>query len=189
MTTAQSPRPTREKILDAATALFYSRGVHTVGVDEIVEKSGVAKMTLYKHFASKSDLASAYLERSDERWSERFFEDVKQRAPGPAGRLLAVFDVLGDWFATPGFRGCALLNFVLENGDGSDAGRDICRRHKQAVLGFLVDLARSARVERPLELAEQLLLLMDGAIVSAVMWNSALPAQRARQIASALLDR
>src|SRR5207253_10168423 len=98
----------RERILDAAYDLFSRRGIRAVGIDAIVEQSGVARMTLYRHFASKDALVLAFLERREQRWTKDWLQRaVEQRASDPRQRLLAIFDVFDDWFHQADFEGCA----------------------------------------------------------------------------------
>jgi AcrR family transcriptional regulator len=179
----------REKLLATATKLFYTHGINAVGIDEIVRQSGVTKMTLYKHFRSKDRLAEAFLEEIYKQWSTWFSGRVAQRsakAKKPEDRVLAIFDALQDWFETPGFRGCPFINTVSEITDRNHPARKIAVAFKST----LVDMIRAAL--EPLgrnstELAVQLLMLMDGAIVRATMTDSAQPAKIARKAAARLL--
>src|SRR6187402_3319099 len=101
----------RERILDTAYELFSRHGTRAVGVDRIIEEAGTAKMTLYRNFASKDDLIMAFLERREELWTRGWLQaEVQRRATEPRERLLAIFDVFGDWFALPDFEGCSFIN-------------------------------------------------------------------------------
>ncbi|MCX6464807.1 MAG: helix-turn-helix domain containing protein [Pseudonocardiales bacterium] len=101
--------------MDSAYALFSSRGTRAVGVDTVIDHAGVAKKTLYTHFASKDELILAFLDRRAEVWTRGWLQaEVRTRASTPAGRLLAVFDVFGEWFARPDFEGCSFVNVMLE---------------------------------------------------------------------------
>src|SRR5690349_4815887 len=105
----------RDRILDAAYDLFSANGIRAVGIDAILERSGVAKMTLYRHFPSKQDLALAYLDERDARWTHDWLEaEVTSRTSDPRERLLAIFDVFDEWFRRPDFEGCAFINVMLE---------------------------------------------------------------------------
>src|ERR1700722_1936996 len=108
----------RERLLAAADELFYEEGIHTVGIDRIIEKAGVAKATLYSAFGSKDELIRAYLEGRFERRQERI---ARAMAPfdTPRERILAVFDSLGSYCAEPGFHGCAFMNASAESPRGS----------------------------------------------------------------------
>jgi AcrR family transcriptional regulator len=106
-------RAPRERILDAASAAFYRRGIRAVGVDSVIADADVAKATLYRHFPSKDALVQAFLERRDERWRAWFADAVERLAPDPADRPLAAFDALGEWFGSEDFRGCAFINAAV----------------------------------------------------------------------------
>src|SRR4051812_50145349 len=108
----------RERVLETAYRLFSRHGTRAVGVDRIIAESGVAKMTLYRNFASKDDLILAFLERREERWTRAWLQaSVEERADSPAERLLAIFDVFGEWFARDDFEGCSFINVMLEVAD------------------------------------------------------------------------
>src|SRR5258706_5871587 len=96
--TPPRPRGARERILEAAYELFSRQGIRAVGIDAIVASSGVARMTLYRHFASKDALVLAFLERREERWIKDWLQrEVELRAVDPRDRLLAIFDVFDEW--------------------------------------------------------------------------------------------
>src|SRR4051794_31831389 len=106
----------RERILAAAYELFSRRGIRAVGIDAIITESGVARMTLYRHFASKDELVLAFLQRREELWTRRWLQgEVERRSADPAQRLLAIFDVFDTWFRRPDFEGCAFINVMLES--------------------------------------------------------------------------
>lgn len=159
-----------------------------MGVDEVVNRSGVAKMTLYKHFESKDTLIAAVIARKAASFEAWFAREVASRASDPVGRLLACFDVYGTWFENPEFRGCPFINATAELSDPTHPARNVAAAHKRAMLEQLIDLCKAAQVRNPRQLAEQWLLLLDGASAEAMLWQSPLPATRARQIARALLD-
>jgi len=126
-----SPQDTsgRERVLATAYGLFSRHGTRAVGVDRIIAESGVAKMTLYRNFASKDDLILAFLERREELWTRAWLQaEVERRASTPAARLLAIFDVFGDWFALDGFEGCSFINVMLEIDDPGHPVRDAAVR-------------------------------------------------------------
>jgi AcrR family transcriptional regulator len=104
------PESGRERVLATAYQLFSRHGTRAVGVDRIIAESGVAKMTLYRNFASKDELILAFLERREERWTRAWLQDtVERRAATPAQRLLTIFDVFGEWFARDDFEGCSFI--------------------------------------------------------------------------------
>lgn len=178
----------RVRILDTASDLFYRHGIRAVGVDTIVEESGVAKMTLYKHFASKEVLVGAVLARRGEEWIAKLRGRVEELSPEPGGRLVAVFDVLEEWFRTPDFRGCVFINSALETADREHPVSRACLDHKRRIRSFLVELATQTGAVDPRALAEQVMLLVEGSTVGAAMWGLAEPARRAKQAAQALVE-
>src|ERR1700726_1283108 len=113
------PASARERLLDAASHLFYDEGVHTVGVDRIVERAGVAKATLYTLFGNKEGLVRAYLSARHDRTCERMTRELAARFRTPRERLLGVFEVQGLSFAEPGFRGCAFVSANAETSPGT----------------------------------------------------------------------
>lgn len=182
-----APRSTRERILEAASDLFYSRGIHAVGVEAIIERAGVAKMSLYNHFRSKDDLVEAFIRRRDESWIDWLREAVQDRASNPHGRLLAIFDALEAWFATDDFVGCGFINTAAEYPDEGHPVRVAVREHKVRMRDFIRDIAEEAGARDSSGLAEQLAILADGAMVRAHVDGSVEPARRARVAAQAVL--
>ncbi|SFI90131.1 DNA-binding transcriptional regulator, AcrR family [Amycolatopsis sacchari] len=178
------PDLARDRLLDAAEELFYARGIQTVGMDDIRAASGVSLKRLYRLFPAKEQLVEAYLERRDTTWRARLAEHVEQHED-PERRILAVFDWLELWFAEPGFRGCAWINSYGELGAVSDAVTRQARHHKEAFRTYLEELVTAAGL--PGELAGQLLLLAEGAMVTAGIFGRTDPAAHARTAAAALV--
>ncbi|MET7682586.1 TetR/AcrR family transcriptional regulator [Streptomyces sp. NPDC005423] len=182
---AKSPTA-RERLLSAADELFYAEGVHTVGIDRIIERAGVAKASLYNTFGGKEQLIHAYLDARHARMSERLLGAV-DRADGPRARLLAVFEAQGEQFSRPDFRGCAFVAASAEARQGgaieeaSDASRTWIR-------DLFTGLARDAGAPEPAALAQQLHLLYDGGGVSARMDRDPSAALAARTAAAVLID-
>ena len=185
-TTASSAR---ERILDAASVSFYREGIRAVGVDSVIADAGVAKATLYRHFPSKDALVLAFLERRDARWRAWFAGAVERLSPRPAGRPLAVFDALGEWFASDDFRGCAFLNAAAEIADPAHPARGAVRLHEERLAEHLGTICAEAGLADPAAAAADLFLLVEGAIVCALVEGSAEPAARARATAVRLLSR
>jgi AcrR family transcriptional regulator len=179
--------PPRERILQAANRLFYADGFHSTGIDRIIAQAGVAKMSLYQHFRSKDELIAAFLERRDDFWCGWLRERVEALGNTPRARLLAVFDALGEWFESADFRGCAFINAAAEFTDAKHSARVISRLHKDRVHAYLKELAEAAKMSRPGELAAQLALLVEGAIVTAQAGDVQEAAPRAKAIARKLL--
>ena len=142
------PKSGRDRILEAAYPLFSRSGIRAVGVDTVVEAASVAKMTLYRNFPSKNDLALAFMEMREERWTHAWLQaEVEQRATEPAARLLAIFDVFDEWFRRDDFEGCTFVNVLLELADQEDPVRRATVRHLANIRDFLVRLAGEAGVE------------------------------------------
>ena len=158
----------RERILEAAYELFSRQGIRAVGIDSIIDRSGVARMTLYRHFASKDALVLAFLERREQRWTRDWLQaEVERRATEPGERLLAIFDVFDEWFQRPDFEGCSFVNVLLEI---SDPAHDLNRASADSlarIRAFVESLASQAGVPDPDDFARQWHILMKGSIVSA----------------------
>lgn len=179
----------RERVMKAAYDLFSRRGTRAVGVDTIISEAQVAKMTLYRHFASKDDLILAFLQRREEVWTYGWLVDeVKNRASTPAARLLAIFDVFGEWFARPDFEGCSFLNVMLEFDDAQHPVRRASVAHLANIRSFLRDLTSALGVEGPGALARQWHILMKGSIMAAGEGDVE-AAARAQEMGMLLLDR
>jgi AcrR family transcriptional regulator len=174
------------RILDTAAELFYREGVRSVGVDRIAAESGVAKMTLYYHFRSKDELVAAWLRRRDDEWMSWLAGAVGRRR---GSRLLVVFEALREWFETPTFRGCAFVNAYAELGRSNRAAAEIVASHKRKLAEYLAYLAREegAAESDADALARELLLLVDGAIVTASIQGDARAAEDARGAAAKVI--
>ena len=153
-TRPSTDRSARDRLLDAADELFYEEGVHTVGIDRVIERAGVAKASLYNVFGSKDELIRAYLERRHERRRARI-DRALARYETPRDQLLAVFDALDEALAEPGFRGCAFVNASAESRPGSvvEQASDDMRGSLRALL---TELAEAAGAPDPAGLAGQL---------------------------------
>jgi AcrR family transcriptional regulator len=166
-TEGQSPNA-RERILDTAYALFSRSGIRAVGVDTVVAESGVAKMTLYRHFPSKDDLVLAFMERREELWTRGWVEaETGRRASSPGERLLAIFDIFDEWFHREDFEGCSFINVLLEIDDRTHVIHIAAARHLANIRAFVRGLAEEAGVRDPETFARQWHTLMKGSIVAA----------------------
>ncbi|MGE5540437.1 MAG: TetR/AcrR family transcriptional regulator [Gemmatimonas sp.] len=177
----------RDHLVETALALFSRHGYHATGIDRILAESGVAKMTLYKHFRSKDDLILAALRRRDEEFFRWLQTEVEGRAATPRERLLTVFDALESWFKDPAFNGCCFINAAGEYGGKDDPVHVAAAEHKARIAGYLRELAQAAGAASPDEVARQLMLLVNGAIVAAHVGGDAGAARSARALAEALL--
>jgi AcrR family transcriptional regulator len=157
----------RERILETAYELFSRRGIRDVGIDELIERAGVAKATLYRHFRSKDDLVVAFLERREQRWTLEFVEvESRLRGATPEEQLLAVFDVLDEWFRRDDFEACSFINTLLEMRVRHPAGKASIR-HLQNIKSLVKRLAEEAGLRDTDSFAGSFHLLMKGSIVSA----------------------
>ncbi len=179
----------RDQLVDTALDLFCRDGFHATGIDKILAESGCAKMTLYNHFTSKDELILAVLHRRDETFRNDFRRKVEKRAKTPRQRLLAIFDVLGDWMASRGFDGCTFINASAEYGDRDDPIHTAAAKHKRLVGAYVRELAEAAGVKGPDALAQGLMLLMEGAIVMAYVADDPNAAANAKKAAGTLIDQ
>lgn len=179
---AAAPRaPMKDRILHAADRLFYGQGIQAVGVDAVAAEAGISKRTLYKHYPSKDELVAAYLERRT---------GMAIKAEGtPLQQVLGLFDELATWFASKRFRGCAFVNAVAELcGERQHPAMSIALEHKQRRLAMVVAHLRTLSARDPQALAEQLMLLFEGAVaVSLVRGGDPEAAHAAREAACVLL--
>ena len=179
----------RDRILSTAYELFSRRGIHNVGVDELVERAGVAKATLYRYFPSKNDLALAFLERREQVWTRDWVEtEARRRAATPEAQLLAIFDLFDEWFRRDDFEGCSFINTLLEFRDlDHPVGRASadCLEHIRSVVR---DLALEAGLHDPDGFALSWHLMMKGSIVQAAEGDRD-AAKRAQSLGRLLLEQ
>ena len=177
----------RERIVTTAYSLFCRHGIRAVGVDTIIDQSGVAKMTMYRHFGSKDDLVLEVMQRREQLWTEEWLAaEVRRRADAPADRLLAIFDVFDEWFRRRTFEGCLFVNVLLEIEDPRSAIHAASRRHLANIRRFVRTLAREAGIDDPDAFARQWHILMKGSIVQAAEGDKQ-AAQRAKTMGALLL--
>ena len=176
-----------ERLLETAYELFCVRGVRDVGVDELVERAGVAKATLYRHFASKDELILAFLKLREERWTIGWLEaSVRARGGTPEERLLTVFDLFDEWFREPGYAGCPFIKVLVEMGPGHPAGAASIE-HLNTIRELLTELATDAGFSDPAGLGLSLHLLLCGSIIQA-SFGYAAAAERARHMTQVVME-
>jgi AcrR family transcriptional regulator len=159
-----------------------------VGVDEVIAKAGVAKATLYRHFASKDDLVLAFLQEREHRWTFDWVAgEARRRGSTPEEQLLAIFDLFDGWFRREDFEGCSFINVLLEMSADHPAGRASVR-HLETIRGVVAELATEAQLRGPEEFARSWHILMKGSIVQAAE-GDADAALRAKALACLLIDQ
>ncbi len=177
----------RARILAAAAELFYREGVRAVGVDAVVDKAGVAKMSLYRAFPSKNDLVAAFLAEHDSRYWQ-WWDSVLARHPGdPRAQLLALFRGLAKKTSNPAFRGCPFINTAVEFPEPDHPGRAVAVANKAELRRRLGELTTALGAPHPARLADQLLLLMEGAYCAGSVMGPHGPSAVAASAAEALI--
>jgi AcrR family transcriptional regulator len=177
----------RERILQTAVRLFYEHGYHRVGIDRIIAESGVAKMSLYRHFPSKDKLVVASLERVNGEFWE-WIDAETARAATPEAKLIAIFRAVGEAARSKECLGCAFQGAAADFPDNDHLNHQVAIAHKNQVLERFTKLAASAGFMKPKRLARQLLLLMDGAWASARMYGAKGPAAEVVAAAQTLIE-
>lgn len=189
-----APPSRRDELVETALSLFLHNGFHATGIAAILAESGINKMTLYHHFDSKEDLVAAALELRDRKVRDWLFGRMAELAPDHGrGRLLALFDTLGEWFRGESaldarFWGCAFVKAAGEYADADLPAHRIATAHKQAVVDELAELCRRAGLSDPERRARQLALLKEGAIAEAFVRGDIEAWRTAREMARTVLD-
>ena len=180
-------RSPRERLLDAASELFYAEGVQSVGIDRVIERAGVAKASLYSTFGSKEELVRAYLERRHELILGRLHAAIDAAGDDPVERILAVFDAQAELYRQPTFHGCAFVMAAAEAPPGG--GIDLAAESYRAdIRGLFTELADQAGARDPQALATQLQMIYDGASLSVRMDRDPSVAVAQRAAAAALVQ-
>ena len=159
----------RGRLLSAATHLFCKDGINATGIDAIIDEAGTAKTTLYKLFGSKTNLVHAVLESEGKQWREWFIGAIEQGGGDAETKLTRIFPALKRWFGEERFYGCPFINAVGEHDKDAKQFRAIAMKHKKVVLAHIEKLAAEMGAVEPEVLAHQLALLIDGAIVAAMV--------------------
>lgn len=178
----------REQIIEVAVELFYKNGFNATGVEKIREAANVSKKTLYNHFKSKDELILTVLRRRDEQFRNDFMRGVESIGKTPRERLEAVFDAADAWFNSKDFCGCMFINASAEFTDSKDPCHVVSAEHMRLMLDYIVDLAKKADAKDPDELAEQIFLLIEGAIVQAHVSGDKSAAMKAKKMAMVFIE-
>ncbi len=182
-------RPTkRDELVQKALKAFYRNGFHATGMDMLVAETGISKTSMYKHFRTKEDLILAVLRLRDEHFRNWLYRRMEELADSPEQQLIAMFDALEEWFEESGYRGCMFIKASSEYQDASHPIHQQSADHKRMLERHMTDLAEKAGLANPSALARQLLLLKEGAIVTAHLGHTDNPAQDAKAAALRLLD-
>src|ERR1700716_2575477 len=177
----------RDRLIEAATRLFCRYGVNSVGVDAIVEAAGTAKTTLYKVFGSKDGLVEAVLDREGRTWRVWFLAELDGPGGSAADRLARIGPALRQWFSREDYYGCPFINAVGESDKADDRMRTLALAHKKVVLERLTDLCAEAGCRDAPQVAHTLGLIIDGAIVAALVTRNAAVADTAGRGCAAIL--
>ncbi|NMM44080.1 TetR family transcriptional regulator [Rhodospirillaceae bacterium KN72] len=177
----------RDELVQNALTIFYREGFHAAGMDLLSAETGISKTTMFKHFRSKEDLILAVLKLRDEQFRTWLFSRMEE-AETPKGQLLALFDALGEWFAEPEFRSCMFIKAASEYPDPAHPIHAQAAEHKRLLFGQVEKITAQAGADDPAALARMLLLLKEGAIVTAHLGHEKDPAKDAKAAAAALLS-
>lgn len=180
--------PGAQRILNAAGRLFYEEGINATGVEAIAAAAGVTKKTIYDRFGSKDVLIEAYLRARAERWHAWLLAGLEQAPPDPVERLLATFDALDGWLRREKRRGCGFVNARAELSDPRSPGRRVAEAEKAWMLELMTGLTRDTPAGAPDELARQLFMLQEGAIVAFSMTGDDEAFATARRAAAKLIE-
>lgn len=179
----------REHLLETATALFCEHGYHGTGIDKILDTAGVSKKTLYTHFRSKEELILAVLRQYDGLFRNDFMRKVDRLGKTPREKLLAIFDVAETWFSQRNFFGCMFINAIGEYSEKDSPIRDISKQFKQLIRDYIKELCVEAAADEPDGLADQLALILEGAIVTAQVSQNPKAARTAKKAAAVLIEQ
>jgi AcrR family transcriptional regulator len=177
----------RSAVLETADRVFYARGVAGVGMAEIRDESHVSLRRLYTLFGSKRGLVAAWLEERHRSWMDWFADSIERSRAAGVEPLLAAFDAIDSWAATPGYRGCAFLNTAAEVAEIDDTHRAIIAAHKRQLIAYLAGLASEGGHEPAEELAEMIGVLLDGSIVQSAVLSSRQPIAAARAVTARMI--
>ena len=182
------PASRRDQLVATALEMFCRDDFHATGIDKIIATAGVAKMTLYNHFKSKDELILATLRRRDEDFRNWFMRRVEILAASPGERLLAMFDVLDEWFRSSEFSGCMFINASAEYADANHPIHGSAAEHKKLVLNYIEAQTTALGAPDPVSLAREIMLLMEGAIVLAYVAGDGMAAETAKDAAEKLIE-
>jgi AcrR family transcriptional regulator len=178
----------RDELVEKATAIFYRNGFQATGMDRLVAETGISKTSIYKHFETKDDLIVATLKSRDAFLRGWLFGRMAELASSPREQLIAMFDALHEWFNEPDFHGCMFAKASSEYQDPEHPINREATDHVARISAQLAEIAEKAGLNHPSELARQLALLKEGAVVLATMGRGGSPALDAKAVATKLVE-
>ena len=177
----------RDELVKKSLEIFYRNGFHATGMDMLAAESGVSKTSMYKHFRTKEDLILAVLRLRDENFRNWLFRRMEDAGDAPIEQLLGMFDALAEWFDQPGYRGCMFIKASAEYQENDHAIHVQSSEHKRLLFDHVEEICTRMGAGKPADLARQLLLLKEGAIVMAVLGRGIDAAHDAKSAAKVLL--
>lgn len=181
-------RNKRDELIRNSLKVFYRNGFNATGMDLVAKETGVSKTSIYKHFRTKEELILSVLRQRDEDFRNWLFRRMEELGPTPEAQLTAMFDALEEWFVADGFQGCMFIKASAEFQNKDDAINRQSYAHKELLVDHFARLAEDAGFANPRDLARQLLILKEGAIVIAAMSHDPTPAAEAKRIAIGVLN-
>ena len=178
----------KELLVETALELFNQRGYALTGIDLILQKSGISKRTLYKYFPSKTDLVLAVLKKYEEDFYEWLVKASSEGGNTPEEQLIAIFDAAKTWFRRSNFYGCLMIQAAGEFTDKRSAIRRLCKEAKGLQREYMKKLAQNAGLKNPEQLANQIALLFEGALVTSQVSDVPRIADDAKKAVIALID-
>ena len=183
-----SPDLAERSVLAAADELFYSRGIAAVAMSDVRDLAGVSMRRLYNMFPSKADLVAAWLSDRHRSWMAWFNEAVERHAAPDDDALLATFEAIAEWIASPGYRGCGFINSLAETSEIDQRHREIIAGHKRDLLECLAELATHDHPRAPTWLAAAVGVMLDGTFVQCAVFGNDEPLKAARSAVRQLLE-
>lgn len=189
MSKPETKSKARQRIVEAAERLFYNEGIRAVGIDRIIAEAEVAKMTLYNHFASKDELILAALQYREEKFDGMFKVWMERHAKKGMDRFEAFFAALKSWFESTGFRGCAFINTVVELADNRHPASQFSAEHKERFHAMITEIIIETKGKKAASASPAIALMVEGAIITAVMEQSSKPADVAKSAGMTLIAK
>ena len=178
----------RQLLVDTAIRLFSEHGYHGTGIDRIAEEAQVSKKTMYNHFRSKEELILAALKQHDSIFRNDLMKAVEQQGDTPYERILAIFDVAHNWFASDNFFGCMFINAIGEYSEQDTPIRQVCKEFKSLIRSYLEELTDAAGIPGTHDVAAVLAMLLEGSIVTAQVSGVSDAAETGKQAAKVIID-